>query len=249
MAEGKQSEGNRGDYSQDTQETHEFMLEECKYLTSTFQANEEMGERRANLFFTIATGILTLLFAAKQAESEWIKITSIEVMLISFFLAAIGILTIVKVSHRNRTTDDLKEKLGKMRQYFIEHGSREYAHLPFPFKQSEINDDLATRGENISSESLQGEKEKRFSGKIMLGKGGIVQLVALVNSFIIALASYIAFFMMPWKNWWESMLPVLDRNAPVLGSALLACFVLIAAWFGHLMFAKTICLRTDVKAQ
>lgn len=149
-----------------------FLLEEYKHLTESFLRNEELGERRFNFFIALTTAVIGALAAIP-------KVFDGEVDLIFFFFGLVavflfGVVTLVRIIRRNLVTDEYLRRLGRIRRYFRDRDPKIQLYLPYP-----PYDDKPQR-----------EKEwngwKRCYTTFSLEKGGFAEMIALVNSLIVA---------------------------------------------------------------
>lgn len=166
-----------------------FILHEYYTLNTAFLENEQLGERRVNLFTTIVAAVLTALGATLSLffgigdgmmGSVSINFESFiwGFLLISvfatFFLLLFGQVTLLRLLHRDRITDEYKDKIAKIRSYFAEKDS-DYEIVNFmafnPYKR--VNQRIW---------------KKTFS----FGKGGLTKTVILLNSMLLFMLVMIA---------------------------------------------------------
>lgn len=169
------------DQPKDDRQQHSvsFLLEEYKQLGESFLRNEELGERRVNFFITITTAVVAGLAAIWKVSDG-----GFDLALIIFGLAAVllfGIVTLVRIIRRNLVTHEYLRALGRIRGYFAKRDRKIRNILPYP-----PYDD-------------QPQREKKRKDILSLGTGGLVEMVALVNSLILA-----AIFMLlaRCRPWW-----------------------------------------------
>jgi hypothetical protein len=149
-----------------------FLLEEYKTLSEKFLENENLGEKRVNFFITLATAILTVLFALTGDAILFldVEVNSSLFLIGSIILLIFGIATLSRIIYRNIATDEMKRQLDTIRSFFVEEYNDEVNFLPFnPFKK-------VARRKNPKYHSL--------------GRGGLLQMVALMNSLLGALIIY-----------------------------------------------------------
>jgi ABC-type multidrug transport system fused ATPase/permease subunit len=136
----------------------DFLLAEYKNLAESFWRNEEIGEKRLNFFMTLVTAVIAALVALATKEND--ALTPADVKLISVYallaLLAFGLVTLMRLIKRNRTTDEYKRAMAKIRDQFRESDARLANYQPF-------------------------EKKQRT-----LFAGGLVEMVAVINSLIVA---------------------------------------------------------------
>ena len=138
--------------------TDDFLLAEYKNLAESFWHNEEIGEKRLNFFMTLVTAVIAALVALATKQND--ALTPADVKLISVYallaLLAFGLVTLMRLVKRNRTTDEYKQGMAKIRDQFRESDARLANYSPF-------------------------EKKQRA-----LFAGGLVEMVAVINSLIVA---------------------------------------------------------------
>jgi hypothetical protein len=166
----------------------EFLLEEFKNQSKAIDASEAVGDTRVTQFMTAASaltsalgianilvpalkndnGNLSAIMSSIPAESYLIALAGM------FALLAYGWVTLARIIHRNRTTDEHKVKLDRIRKYFLEKKPDIIEYMPYnPYGP------------------LKNRKEQ-WKSPWSLGTGGLVQTVALMNSVIIATVCIIA---------------------------------------------------------
>ena len=144
----------------------EFMFAEFQYLTTSFWRNEELGDRRVNLFLALTTAVIAASVAAATKGSDNTS-TTISLLICGGLLAVLlfGIFTLKRIIRRNLDTDDYKRSADRVRKYFVERDANIGPYLPFdPY------------------EGLKPRETKILA----LGNGGLERTVALLNSFIAA---------------------------------------------------------------
>lgn len=161
----------------------EFLIEEYKKQTEGLAASEEVGDTRVSQFMTItstlisAFGIANILSPTLNKDNPSAITSSMpsEIYVIAliglFALLAFGRVTLVRIVHRNFVTDRHKINLGRIRKYFLAKDPKILAYLPYnPYEEPEDRRD-----------------NWKAKWKIpMLGTGGLVQTVALMNNIIVA---------------------------------------------------------------
>ena len=170
----------QGEPADDGQEHHSvsFLLEEYKSLQESFLRNEELGERRVNFFITLTTAVIGALAAIWK-----ISIDGIDLIFLSFGLAFVflsGIVTLARIIRRNLITHEYLRALGRIRKYFADINPKIQPFLPYP-----PCDDRPQR-------------EKKWKDICSLGTGGLVEMVSLVNSLVVAAICMLAGYGYPW---------------------------------------------------
>jgi hypothetical protein len=156
-----------------------FLIEEYKAFQQVLSENEATGERRVNFFVGFVTSVMAALgalaaFVAKgptKSGCESVLKSEHLVPLIggaAFALLVIGGVTLLRIIHRNRTTDDLLDHLRVIRERFL---------------QRDLADTLRER--SARDTKCASDKYKPPRGRSLLN-GGLAQMVAVMNSMLVA---------------------------------------------------------------
>jgi len=139
----------------------DFLLEEYKNLAVSFWKNEETGEKRVNFFITLVTAVIAALIALATNDKGYLPRETIPLITIFSLVGLLlfGIFTLLRMIRRNRVTDEYKKAMGTIRDIFKK----------FDYQRLKDYDPF---------------KDKRKKRK--LGRGGLVETVALINSLIFA---------------------------------------------------------------
>lgn len=134
----------------------DFLLAEYQSLTDSFWRNEESGEKRVNFFITLVTAVIAALVALVTSQEETFKKENAYAIAVYALLALLsfGIITLLRMIRRNQVTDEYKQALGMIRGYFRNWDERLQNYRPFESKARKP------------------------------GTGGLVDMVALINSLI-----------------------------------------------------------------
>jgi len=138
--------------------TDDFLLAEYKNLAESFWHNEEIGEKRLNFFMTLVTAVIAALVALATKQNDALPSADVKLIAVYALLAllAFGLVTLMRLIKRNQTTDEYKRGMAKIRAQFCESDVRLASYQPF-------------------------EKRQRT-----LFRGGLVEMVAVINSLIVA---------------------------------------------------------------
>jgi len=185
-----------GDRQTSDQQRHviDFLLAEYEYLGDCFWRNSEIGERRINFFVTLVTAAIAALVALVTGKQGSLR--TAEVHFIAIFalltLLAFGIVTLLRMIRRNLVSDEYKQAMAMIRNHFRNLDERLSGYQPL------------TRGKSFA-----------------LVTGGLVDMVLLVNSTIVAaLVALLASFYPGW----------------IIGVLVLIGFT--AAWIVQLMYVR-----------
>ena len=146
-----------------SERSKDLLLAEHEHFADSFWRNEEAGEKRVTFFITLVTAVLAAIVALATKQGS---LTEGQIGGIAFAaclsLLAVGILTFRRLIHRNGVTDEYKVAMAQIRSRFIACDPRGLAgYDPFP---------------------------KRTGGARSFGRGGLTDLVAVVDSIIVAAA-------------------------------------------------------------
>lgn len=152
--------------SDEKERLNSLLLEEYKHLCESYLSNEELGERRVNFFLTLTTAVIAAIVAIQKGVISVVD-GKVDPILFGGLVALLmfGIVTLMRIIRRNQATDRYLRGLAKLRKYFVTEGEAA-KYLVF----------------NPYDEKPRHKKEKIFS----LGTGGLVEMVALMNSLIVA---------------------------------------------------------------
>ena len=149
----------------------QLLLNEYSYISGCFVDNEELGERRVQLYISLSTAILTALaaigggipFLGVEADPKLFLIGSIVLLLF-------GIVTLNRIINRNIVTDRYCRNLDVIRRYFVSPGDERIQYLPF----------------NPYGKPKARRIDKGWNPLFSLRKGGLLETVVLWNSLIFA---------------------------------------------------------------
>lgn len=148
----------------------ELLLLDYKYAQESFWKSESLGEVRVNILIGIVTGVTAGIFALLSAgvkdEGRLSELSDDVIFLSGFALAALfllGLITLLRLMKRNEVTDGLKDDMDDIRKRVREQYAAPRLDDYFPFGSKPSNDPCSS-------------KRRKF--------GGLVHLVALLNSFV-----------------------------------------------------------------
>jgi len=138
--------------------TDDFLLAEYKNLADSFWRNEETGERRVNFFITLVTAVIAALVALATKQNDALPPADVRLIAVYALLAllAFGLTTLLRLMKRNWATDEYKRAMAQIRDQFKSADERLANYQPF------------------------GKKRRT------LFAGGLVEIVAVINSLIVA---------------------------------------------------------------
>jgi hypothetical protein len=204
--------------------SEDFLLAVHEHLGESFLRNEEVGDRRVTFFITLTTFVIGGL--AVVAVQEGIRASDDQLNPGALLVIASGLLalllfgftTLERILKRNMDTDRAIRALNDIRRHFVKRDApiapllREYN----PYKKKE------PRSEGIRIWSL--------------GTGGLLQTVALMNSFVVAAIPVLWGFSL--FEWFDSrtssselsvIYGLLGASAVALGGS---------TWAAHMCYAR-----------
>lgn len=192
----------------------DFLLAEYGYLGDCFWRNEETGEKRVNFFITLVTAAIAALVALATSKEGNLREANVYFITVFALLALLsfGIVTLLRMIRRNLVTDEYKRAMDSIRSLF--------------------------RG--WDEERLQNYQPFEKGKPRRLLTGGLVDMVALVNSVIVA--ALCALFALSYSGWIVELLGLAGSIAAwmvqgwIIGLLGLAGF--IAAWIVQLGYIK-----------
>lgn len=128
-------------------------------MEASSKRNEETGERRVNFFITLVTAVIAALVALATSKEDNLREDDIYSITVFALLALLsfGIVTLLRMIHRNKVTDRYKQAMDMIRNHFRSLDQQLQNYQPF---------------------------EKHRTRRLLTG--GLVDMVALVNSLIVA---------------------------------------------------------------
>lgn len=193
-----------------------ILLKEYDYVSRLFIENEQLGERRVELFNALTTAVLAMLGAisgsgillmGKEADPKLFLIGSM--VLFSF-----GIFTLRRIIQRNIATDQNTIKLDSIRKYFVkEETSEKIAYLPF----------------DPESPKPPHRIEPGVTPLFSLGRGGLLENVVLMNSFIFAGLVVSLFALLPLET---------EMIFVILAYGLIGLLVFVGSWLGQMIYTR-----------
>ncbi len=171
-----------------------FLLNEFERLSDALSENEAVGERRVNFFITFVTAVLAGLIALATKPGndpmapELVKVAPELVKAAAVSLLLIGLFTLLRIIHRNETTDDIFRRLDEIRRVFLSpelaakltKRKRPSMMSRFPFPK------LAAKLTKWKLPSMMSWFLPDSPGALRSPfRGGLAQLVAVVNSILV----------------------------------------------------------------
>lgn len=96
-----------------------FLLHELQHTTESLLKSEEDGERRVTIFLTLSAGAgAVLAFVLGDDNSYDTSSISPPIVVVLIALLVFGQFVLMRVAKRNRTTDQYKKRLNRVRRWF-----------------------------------------------------------------------------------------------------------------------------------
>ena len=156
-------------------EDEKLLLAEYEFFTDSFWKNEELGEKRVDFFITLTTAIIAGIVALITSGQTKFSDSGVRQMATGALLGALlfGFITFLRILQRNRVTDEYKRIADYLREQ------------------------LRRRSLSLSEYELPFISHKR------LLRGGLAEMIAMMNSIIIAVISALWF----GKGWGWVVVP------------------------------------------
>ena len=138
-------------------EDEKLLLAEYQSFTEAFWKSEGIGEKRVDFFITLTTAIIAGIVALVTHSGTELSDTSVRQIATGALVATLlfGLITFLRILHRNRVTDEYKGILDYLREQ------------------------LRSKSTDLTEYKLPFRSHKR------LLKGGLAETVALMNSIIL----------------------------------------------------------------
>ena len=149
--------------------TTEYMLAVYNSASADFRRNEDFGDRRVNLYITLATAVLGGLIVL--VTRQFISSPQLLIPAVAFGIAvvvSIGVGTFLRIIERNKATDEYIRSMRDAGKFFI---------LSEPSIKPFLNE-----FDPFSAKKRRSEKIKLLSP----ATGGYLQTVAMLNSLVAA---------------------------------------------------------------
>jgi len=101
--------------------TDRFLLEDYARWGESMYRSEEVGEKRINFFITLAAAVLAGLVSLYTARESVIQVEALPFVTIGSLggLLLLGVVTFLRVLHRNKVTDKCKRQIADIRSHFL----------------------------------------------------------------------------------------------------------------------------------
>ena len=187
----------------------ELLCREYDYLTKMYISNEDLGEKRVNIFLSLASAALAIFGVISGIEFplvEMIRLGSMLFTVVTVVLLLFGWITLKRIITRNIDTTEYVNRIDSIRRAYVKrHEEEKILHLAFnPYKEPKI------RSIDPGLRSL-----------LSFGRGGLMENVVLMNSII-----FIGFVISLLG--WASV--VLEGFIQVLVYGILAVTAFIGIW-------------------
>jgi hypothetical protein len=141
-----------------TDDSDQFLLAEHRHFTESLWKNEEVGEKRLNVFITLVTAVITALVALHAKENVLLGESRFLVTSYAMLaLLAFGFVTLQRMRRRSWAAEEYRTALKLLREKMTELGKLPAGYQPF----------------------ASAVRSRR-------GSGGLGEMVALINTIILA---------------------------------------------------------------
>jgi putative (di)nucleoside polyphosphate hydrolase len=121
----------------DEDKSTEFLLAELEHFGESLWRNEEVGEKRFNFFLTLVTAVISGLVALHAQEKPLLS-SAVRLQITGGALdglLVLGLMTYLRMLHRNRVTDEYKKTLTYIRGKLAElNPAVGHHHVPLKFE-------------------------------------------------------------------------------------------------------------------
>ena len=168
-----------------TPEIRELITAEYEDLVASLRSNEELGERRLDVFLTVIAAVTAAIgLASSRFEDDQTTLIAIALVAASVLLI-FGLMTLRRVMVRNVTTTLYRNGLRRIRGFYLQHQPDAAMLLPYPPSEKPI-----PRKRGALRPRKESADDNKRTSLWTLGTGGLLETVAAINcglaSFIIA---------------------------------------------------------------
>ena len=147
----------------------EYMLAVYNSSSADFRSNEQVGDRRINLYITLATAVIGGLLVLSTKQFTGSLLFSVVIICAAIIaILAVGIFTFFRMLQRNIVTDEYVRSMKNVGKFFVLRNPRIKVFLTEldPFEEK------AVRSKKI--------------GVFKIITGGLLETVAILNGFVAA---------------------------------------------------------------
>jgi hypothetical protein len=161
----------------------QLLMSEYEHLTTAFHSNEEMGERRVNVFFGLIGAVYAAIgLAADQFHRDAGRAYAMTVA--SLALLAFGLVTLRRLMERNMATTSYLNGLRRIRAFFVRQQPELAEVLPFiPARDPLVRARGKGRYEGKREDNRPAMEHARWWG---IGKAGYLETAAVANCLLAA---------------------------------------------------------------
>ena len=196
----------------------EFLLRDLAYWSDSFWKNEELGERRVQFLITLVTAAMAGLAALYGYARESTPLTDEQAATLVLRVAlpallgllAIGAVTFLRMVHRDRVSDDYKDRADIVRRLVVGDVAHFWMSKPKCLENVE-------RG---IFPYVDADRRRKWS------QGGLVITVTSLNTVLMAVLVGLLVWMLTGAG--------IGSNPAWLSAAAAAAI----AWFGQILYAK-----------
>lgn len=170
----------------------DLLLEDYRYRAESLWKNEAGGETRINLLVGLVTFVVGALFTLHSDKGGGVKGEPLRYLILASMasLLALGLITFARILRRNEHTNECKQGLDTIRQYFKDHLDPNGLLLDYyPIREPHW------RKEKPQTKSLWKQYKREIDPRRF---GGLAHTVAGINALIVA--AIIGGFVFPFSE-------------------------------------------------
>ena len=159
-----------------TPQIRELMMAEYEDLVTSLRSNEELGERRLDVFLTVIAAVSAAIgLASSRFEDDQTALVAVALVAASVLLI-FGLMTLRRVMVRNVTTTLYRNGLRRIRAFYLQHQPDAAMLLPYPPSEKSL-----TRKRGALKRRKESAAENKRTSWWTLGTGGLLETVAAIN--------------------------------------------------------------------
>lgn len=194
----------------------ELIKAEYEDLTTSLRANEELGERRLDVFLTVIAAVIAAIgLASSRFEDDQTTLVAMALAAASVLLI-FGLMTLRRVTVRNVTTTLYRNGLRRIRAFYLQLEPDAAKLLPYPPAEKPME-----RKRGALAQRREPTDKKRTSWWT-LGTGGLLETVAAINCGLAGVVAAAAIWLL---------------GAAVIISLLLALVLVVGVWIAQMYWA------------
>lgn len=207
----------------------ELIRGEYEDLKTARRSNEELGERRLDVFLTLIAAVTAAIgLASSRFEGDQTTLLAISLVAASLLLI-FGLMTLRRVMVRNDTTTQYLNGLRRIGAFFLQDQPQASTLLPFPPKKESI-----PRKRSSLSLPKESPTNRKQTSWWTLGTAGLLETAAAINCGLTGLIAAAAAWLL---------------DAAIIISLLVAVVAGLAAWIAQMHWADKTYEKLERKAK